>query len=1158
MDLQNWSEIPTNKLGEFDYGVKHDDDAGVAVGYTHADPGYVVWTTEGKLHEGGPEARLGFHSDEDDAREHVHDYAADHADVKKARQAVRGTGDAAKGVADPDGMDESLPWSAFGGGRSVRRAVENAFSSAEELAEASDAHLRSFEGVGPTTVENLRSWLAEEGYADEDPNAPDPDTAGDLDLDVDPSGLDLDDPATEITGVGDSSNLARETVGDFWDMGCPFHEVAGAWQEEALHDILGASFFINTQPDHLIRVFAGYTAAYAYNEEGEEIGNFPEGMFGMFDWSEVRWAWADHGLSTSFGDVAAADEVIEHQGAVATGDELPFERLDFDPEEDHGLSGLHGTRTVDAWYPDSGGVWFEYEADVDAEESEVYVPKATVQLYSLLFMADFSDPSVAEEHLYLVADTDTSAESKRRTLDHEHQDNRYVAVFNHPSADVYGIAEGQISVAPSDFDLTEPSEYGAWAEQVAQQIEERREAFEREMERGPNSLRETRGVAPDRQLDDAVGAHPHNDYRNADREDPNEQDHFEEQMAGIYDPTEDVADDGDKWEGHDVLRSDEPETVYQADLDKTEQATPDEYGVLTDDDGQGYGTQGWQIIDPDVEADVEAAKKAGVYDPTDEFEDLEEPSEISGIGEGRRKTLDALDEKDQLDDPQSFDSLEEMKNAVREISLAHRDGRTYMAPPQKALDAIQSTWDSLPEEARDEFLNDHRLYVKIRAARNRFNDWMGKKRREQQIPSTMEAGPSNYPTKKAKKTAQYARDGKEELDEAIDKIRSAANGAKQRALKSIGSSVGEQNEQQRQEKRDQRRDEFEKGDLAFYSTTTYGNALWGVKRVNKKSVRLRRPHGSAGMEKPMSDGETYPEYDETRADLDSSRLKGPIPAQEVAEFSVEDTDARTSDDSIAVRADTAAEARRIVFGDEWVEDNLDLDDGTDEQDDTDTGGTEDMGTNFVREHAAQESKDVADRLRDEGLNNIVASNLAREFDSYESVRQAVKSAEASGTVTDLPGVGDATASQVRALFTDDGDQDPGDDQPTPTGDRAAAEEHRKAVQAAREADPDGDLPGPALAALKKNWSVYKRGIKEGREAAEEVEQYRDDHRADAEEAAAIINDIRDAYGQEPIDFEGVEGIPQVDELGGPITADDPGVSLSFDWTADPYDPTGEV
>jgi hypothetical protein len=200
---------------------------------------------------------------------------------------------------------------------------------------------------------------------------------------------------------------------------------------------------------------------------------------------------------------------------------------------------------------------------------------------------------------------------------------------------------------------------------------------------------------------------------------------------------------------------------------------------------------------------------------------------------------------------------------------------------------------------------------------------MGKKKREQQIPSPVEAGPANYPAKKAQETSRYAHEGREELDERLSKVKSAAGGGKQRALEAVGSSVAEHNEQKAQEKREERRETFEKGDLAFWSDTVYGKALWGVKRVNEKSVRLRRPHSSAGMEKPMSDGETYPEFDETRAELDSDRLSGPVPAEKVADFSPEDTDARTSDDSIAVQADTAGEARRLLFGAEWAADNLD-------------------------------------------------------------------------------------------------------------------------------------------------------------------------------------------------------------------------------------------
>ena len=60
------------------------------------------------------------------------------------------------------------------------------------------------------------------------------------------------------------------------------------------------------------------------------------------------------------------------------------------------------------------------------------------------------------------------------------------------------------------------------------------------------------------------------------------------------------------------------------------------------------------------------------------------------------------------------------------------------------------------------------------------------------------------------------------------------------------------------------------------------------------------------------------------------------------------------------------------------------------------------------------------------------------------------------------------------------------------------------------------------------------------------------------EYAAIINDIRAAHGQDPIDFEGVPDIPAVDPVEGQITGDHSDVDLSFNWRAKPYDPIDEL
>jgi len=210
----------------------------------------------------------------------------------------------------------------------------------------------------------------------------------------------------------------------------------------------------------------------------------------------------------------------------------------------------------------------------------------------------------------------------------------------------------------------------------------------------------------------------------------------------------------------------------------------------------------------------------------------------------------------------------------------------------------------------------------------------------------------------------------------------------------------------------------------------------------------------------------------------------------------------------------------------------------------------------------EDQDDLSDALVARGVNRVTANHLADQHADMAAVEAAV---DAAGDVTDLHGVGEASAFEVRQSFGVEQDAD-SDDMSDESGGGSDAEESQsdsspsaeeKAVQAAREADPDDDLPGPALSVLKQQWSRYKRGLGEGREAAEEVEQYRE-ARAEAEEAAAIINDVRDAYGQEPIDFDGVEGIPEVEELGGPITSGDPGVSLSFSWSADPYDPTEDL
>jgi len=107
------------------------------------------------------------------------------------------------------------------------------------------------------------------------------------------------------------------------------------------------------------------------------------------------------------------------------------------------------------------------------------------------------------------------------------------------------------------------------------------------------------------------------------------------------------------------------------------------------------------------------------------------------------------------------------------------------------------------------------------------------------------------------------------LDEKIDRVKSAANGARQRALNAIGSSVAEQNEKERQTNREWMQERLEPGDIVkFRDPSLYvGEAV----RVNKKTVTVTYPHPHAGEEKHVGEG-TYPEMTETRVELESGFL----------------------------------------------------------------------------------------------------------------------------------------------------------------------------------------------------------------------------------------------------------------------------------------------
>jgi hypothetical protein len=250
--------------------------------------------------------------------------------------------------------------------------------------------------------------------------------------------------------------------------------------------------------------------------------------------------------------------------------------------------------------------------------------------------------------------------------------------------------------------------------------------------------------------------------------------------------------------------------------------------------------------------------------------------EYYGIGAGRRKALDALDAKDRLATIDSFEDLEDIKSALREISLKQPDGTWYRSPPEGVIEFLENVHDSLPADAQKALINDGVILRRVNAARRRFNDWMGKQKREKEMPSPVEAGFSNYPGDKARKRSESAHEARETLETRLKKVKSGIKGGKQRSLQSIGSSLAEHNEKQAQSMIERRREELEKGDIVGFRNPNLH--LGAVFRVNQKSVRIQFNEPRAGETKPLSD-EEYGEHTRTTIDLDSTCLKKITPGE---------------------------------------------------------------------------------------------------------------------------------------------------------------------------------------------------------------------------------------------------------------------------------------
>ena len=245
-----------------------------------------------------------------------------------------------------------------------------------------------------------------------------------------------------------------------------------------------------------------------------------------------------------------------------------------------------------------------------------------------------------------------------------------------------------------------------------------------------------------------------------------------------------------------------------------------------------------------------------------------------GIGAGRRKALQAIEKKNELAPIEDPERIEIVVGAVHEISLTG-----VRSPPRDTVDRIKDTYNALPDEAQPAYLTDDLLLRRINAARRQFNDWMGKRRRMAEIASPMEAGRSKYPMRRAQKLSRLGQRASDDLDERIHRIKSAARGARQRALNAVGSSVAEQTEKRREQRRQELRDRLGEGSIVAFRNPQL--RVGRVVRVNRRSIRVRHPNPRAGGACPIT-GDAEPEMVEDRIQLHSEYLE-PLDVESVEE-----------------------------------------------------------------------------------------------------------------------------------------------------------------------------------------------------------------------------------------------------------------------------------
>ncbi|EMA56748.1 hypothetical protein [Halococcus thailandensis] len=230
---------------------------------------------------------------------------------------------------------------------------------------------------------------------------------------------------------------------------------------------------------------------------------------------------------------------------------------------------------------------------------------------------------------------------------------------------------------------------------------------------------------------------------------------------------------------------------------------------------------------------------------------------------GRRQTVKTLEETSNLEPIENPTSLDDLVGAIREITVER-----LKSPHKPSIETMQRVHEGFDDEtAKQEYITDETLLQRINAARRQFNEWKGRELRSRRIPSVVEAGPSNYDFDKTQKKARYARESKEELNEKLDRVRAAANGARGRALEAVGSSVAEVNAERAADTREAVREQLESGMIVEFRNPRL--TIGRVVRVNKKTVTVEYDRGYT--EDPLT-GEELDPMAQTRVDLDSEWL----------------------------------------------------------------------------------------------------------------------------------------------------------------------------------------------------------------------------------------------------------------------------------------------